>query len=104
MTFYPSEQPTPWLPLLIADMSLEHSHRRTAVVVDDDGSTVEIRQGRSPRPRRRLVGVLAATGLAVGLLAASVGAVPAAPVAPNASLDPGFRLGPGLAQPPGYMR
>ena len=36
MTFYPSEQPTPFLPLLIADVSLEHSHRRT-IVADDGG-------------------------------------------------------------------
>ena len=55
------------------------------------------------RPRRRLIGVLAATALAVGLLAASVGAAPAAPVTPKAPATD-FRLGPGLAQPTGYVR
>jgi hypothetical protein len=104
MTFYPSEQPTPWLPLLIADVSLEHSHRRTAVVADDEGSMIPGTPEHRGRPRRRQIGFLAATALAVGVLAASVSAAPAAPGAPTTAVDPGFRLGPGLAQPPGYTR
>jgi hypothetical protein len=91
----------PFLPMLILDVSNEHSHRRTAVVADDDESAIPDRASPAPR-RRRLIGFLAATALAVGILAVTVGVAPAAPARPAAEIDPGFRLGPGLAQPPGY--
>jgi hypothetical protein len=90
----------PFLPMLILDVSLEHSHRRTAVVADD-GSAIPDATSPAPR-RRRLIGFLAATALAVGILAVTVGVAPAAPARPAAEIDPGFRLGPGLSQPPGY--
>jgi hypothetical protein len=62
MTFYPSEQPTPFLPLLIADVSLEHSHRRTG---PDGGPIVRDHVSRPRRIRRRLAG-LATALLAIG--------------------------------------
>jgi hypothetical protein len=96
--YFPSEQQITFLPLLIQDVSLEHSHRRTAVDPDGETSAIDHALDHRRGPRRRLVGFLAATALGVGLVAATVSAAPAAPPVSD------FRLAPGLAQPPGYIR
>jgi hypothetical protein len=58
---YPSEQ-IMFLPLLIVDVSMEHSHRRTEVTEDDATSSDEV--GKPGTPRHRLVGFLLAKALA----------------------------------------
>ena len=52
MSFHP-EQTVGFLPLLIVDVSMEHSHRRTAVAVDGASSESEAPKPGTPR---RLVG------------------------------------------------
>ena len=101
--YFPSEHQITFLPLLIQDVSLEHSHRRTAVDPDGETSAVDHALDHRRGHRRRLVGFLAATALGVGLVAATVSAAPAARSAPLAPVSD-FRLGPGLAQPHGYIR
>ena len=60
MSFHP-EQTVAFLPLLIVDVSIEHSHRRTAVNLDGTSSMEE-----TPRPGtpRRLVGYFFTKALA----------------------------------------
>ncbi|HET9085182.1 MAG TPA: hypothetical protein VFN41_12355 [Candidatus Limnocylindrales bacterium] len=60
MSFHP-EQTVGFLPLLILDVSMEHSHRRTAVVVD--GTSAESEAPKSGTPRR-LVGYFFTKALA----------------------------------------
>jgi hypothetical protein len=52
MSFHP-EQTVGFLPLLILDVSMEHSHRRTALPIDGPSSVAE---GPRPGSPRRLVG------------------------------------------------
>jgi len=60
MSFHP-EQTVAFLPLLIVDVSMEHSHRRTAVL--EDGTT-SISDASKSGPPRRLVGFVFAKALA----------------------------------------
>jgi hypothetical protein len=60
MSFHP-EQTVAFLPLLIVDVSLEHSHRRTAV--DFDGTSSE-EETRKPGTPSRLVGYFFTKALA----------------------------------------
>ena len=53
----------PFLPLLIADVSLEHSHRRTVVDPDGRSSAIDEVVPRVPRRSRRLVGIFLARAL-----------------------------------------
>jgi hypothetical protein len=60
MSFHP-EQTVGFLPLLIIDVSMEHSHRRTAVPDEDTTSASEIAKPGAPR---RLVGFFLTKALA----------------------------------------
>lgn len=58
---FPSEQQLTFLPILVVDWSMEHSHRRTAIDDDTESSTTATPAGT---PRHRLVGYLVAKALA----------------------------------------
>ena len=60
MSFHP-EQTVGFLPLLIVDVSMEHSHRRTAVAIDGTPSEGETSKAGTPR---RLVGYFFTRALA----------------------------------------
>jgi hypothetical protein len=60
MSFHP-EQTVAFLPLLIVDVSMEHSHRRTAVSLDGTSSEAEASRPGTPR---RLVGYFFTKALA----------------------------------------
>ena len=54
MSFHP-EQTVGFLPLLIVDVSMEHSHRRTAVAIDGTPSEGEASKAGTPRRLRGLL-------------------------------------------------
>ena len=60
MSFHP-EQTVGFRPLLVVDVSMEHSHRRTGVPVDGTSSVVDGPKLASPR---RLVGFFVTKALA----------------------------------------
>lgn len=60
MSFHP-EQTVGFLPLLVVDVSMEHSHRRTAVADDGETPATEVAKPGTPR---RLVGYFLARALA----------------------------------------
>jgi hypothetical protein len=60
MSFHP-EQTVGFLPLLIVDVSMEHSHRRTAVTDESEPSATEVAKPGTPR---RLVGFFLTKALA----------------------------------------
>ena len=59
---FPSEQQITFLPILVVDWSMEHSHRRTAI--DDDAPESPTTATSPGTPRHRLVGYLVAKALA----------------------------------------
>ena len=59
---FPSEQQLTFLPILVVDWSIEHSHRRTAI--DDDTESSRTSATTPGTPRHRLVGYLVAKALA----------------------------------------
>ena len=59
---FPSEQQITFLPILVVDWSMEHSHRRTAI--DDDTEASTTTAATPGTPRDRLVGYLVAKALA----------------------------------------
>lgn len=59
---FPSEQQLTFLPILVVDWSMEHSHRRTAI--DDDTESSATTATTPGTPRHRLVGFLVAKALA----------------------------------------
>jgi hypothetical protein len=58
---FPSEPQVTFLPLLIVDWSMEHSHRRT--ITDDDTTTSPSRAAKPGAPRHRLAGFFLAKAL-----------------------------------------
>ena len=59
--YFPSEQQVTFLPILVVDWSMEHSHRRTAI--DDDTESSTTIAATPGTPRHRLVGYLVAKAL-----------------------------------------